>query len=93
MGVAMTLHTHDTKALFFIGKLYFHPNEIVEDPELSVRRKRALLSDWASDRNAIPGKPAARRHPVTGVVVSVDEIIAALKMLDPPPRGGAAIRF
>jgi hypothetical protein len=87
----MSLHTHDTRPLLFIGRLYHHPDEIVRDPDISVKRKRALLSDWASDRNAVPSKPALRRHPVTGVQCSIDEIIAALRSLDSDdphrPRG------
>jgi len=105
LGVQMSLHTHDNRALFFIGKLYFHPDEIARDTDLSVKRKRVLLSDWASDRNAVVSKPALRRHPVTGAQVSIDEIIAALRSLDgsptfpaapgirPPPEQGITQRY
>jgi len=81
----MSLHTHDTRTLLFIGRLYHHPDEIVRDRDIHVKRKRALLSDWASDRNAVVSKPALRRHPVTGVQVTIDEIISALRCLDGHP--------
>ncbi|MCW5681119.1 MAG: hypothetical protein KF794_10525 [Xanthobacteraceae bacterium] len=85
----MTLHTNDARALFFIGRLYFHPNEIVKDPNIPVKRKRSLLADWASDRNSVESKPALRRNPITGVQCTLAEIISALRSLDddplPPP--------
>ena len=58
----MSLHTYDTRTLLFIVRLYHHPDEIVRDPKISVKHKRALLSDWASDRNAVVSKPALRRR-------------------------------
>jgi hypothetical protein len=91
----MTLHTHNARAPIFMGRLYFHPMEIVRDPELSRKRKRALLADWASDRNAVESKPALRRNPVTGVQCTLAEIVAALRLLDDdgtPPPGGKAVR-
>lgn len=72
----MTLHTNDARALFFIGQLYFHSSEIVKDPNISVKRKRSLLADWASDRNAVESKPALRRNPVTGAQCTLGEIIS-----------------
>jgi len=63
----------------FVG--YFHPREIVADPELTVARKRALLSRWLSDANAISGAPHIRRSPA-GVTVSVDQLRQSLDKLD-----------
>jgi hypothetical protein len=91
----MTLHTFDARTLFFTGRLYFHPMEIVKDPDISCKRKRALLADWASDRNAVESKPALRRNPVTGVQCTLAEIVAALRLLDDegtPPPAGSAVR-
>jgi hypothetical protein len=91
----MTLHTNDARALFLTGRLYFHPLEIVKDPNLTRKRKRALLADWASDRNAVESKPTLRRNPVTGVQCSLAEIAAALRLLDDdgtPPPAGSGVR-
>jgi hypothetical protein len=78
-----------------IPRIFHHPREVVRDDLLSEEEKRQILSDWASDRNAVNSKPALRRHPVTGIVVTVAEIIAALRKLDhddPKFPGGAALR-
>jgi hypothetical protein len=63
----------------FVG--YFHPREIVADPELTIARKRALLAHWLSDVNALPSAPHIRRSPA-GVTVSVDHLRASLEKLD-----------
>jgi hypothetical protein len=63
----------------FVG--YFHPREIVADPELTIARKRAMLSRWMSDENALPGIPAIRRSP-GGVTCVVDDLRNALEKLD-----------
>lgn len=63
----------------FVG--YFHPREIVADPELTVARKRALIAHWLSDANALPGSPHIRRSPAC-VTVSVDHLRSSLEKLD-----------
>ncbi len=80
---------------FPLPRIYYHPQEVLRDRTLSAAQKRLLLSDWASDRNAVDSKPALRRHPITGTVVTVAEIMAALRELDnddPKFPGGAAMR-
>jgi hypothetical protein len=63
----------------FIG--YFHPREIVADPELTVARKRALLARWMSDANSVSGAPDIRRSPA-GVTTTVGHLRDALAKLD-----------
>lgn len=63
----------------FVG--YFHPREIVADPELTVARKRAMISRWMSDANALPNFPTIRRSPA-GVTVVIDQLQYALEQLD-----------
>lgn len=80
---------------FPLPKIFYSPREVVRERSLSAQQKRQILSDWISDRNAVESKPALRRHPVTGIVVTVDEILAALRELDrddPKFPGGAALR-
>jgi hypothetical protein len=57
------------------------PGEIVEDPVLTVARKRQLLAYWASDVHAVAGAPALRAY-AFGPAVSIDDIQAALHRLD-----------
>ena len=59
---------------------YYSPKNIVDDPELTVARKGALLAHWASDIHAIPNMPSLRRG--AAVTTSIDAIMAALKTLD-----------
>ena len=60
---------------------YFHPREILADETLSTARKRALLSFWSSDFNAVRGAPALRRSG-HGVTTTIDELKSALSQLD-----------
>ena len=57
------------------------PAEIVEDPILTLPRKRQLLAYWASDIHAVAGSPALRTY-AFGPTVPVDDILAALCRLD-----------
>jgi len=59
---------------------YFSPKSIIDDPEIPVERKRALLAHWASDIHAVAGMPALRHG--AGVTTSIDAIKAALGQLD-----------
>ena len=59
---------------------YFSPREILEDPEPTIARKRALLAHWASDVHGVDGAPALRC--AAGVTVPIDEILEALARLD-----------
>jgi hypothetical protein len=59
--------------------------EIIDDPELSAADKRAVLASWISDARAIDNLPHLRRLD-DGVIVSVDEILLALKSLDHEDR-------
>ena len=60
---------------------YFSPKSVVDDPELSISRKRALLAHWASDIHAIPSAPALRAVMFVPTT-SIDAIMAAMALLD-----------
>lgn len=60
------------------------PNDVVGARSLSQDDKRAILAAWASDLYAVDSKPALRRLPGTTEPVSIDEVQAALRELDPP---------
>jgi hypothetical protein len=59
-----------------------HPSEVVNDPDLTLNEKRAILAAWASDSCAVKSSPALRSHPASGKPVGFDEIMDALRALD-----------
>ena len=73
-----TLHDDDITDSDLVG--YYRPQEIVDDPQLSVSRKKAMLAYWASDIHAVAGVPALRR--VWGATVRIDDLMAAMARLD-----------
>jgi hypothetical protein len=40
-----------------------HPYEVVNDPDLTLNEKRAILASWASDACAIEAAPELRARP------------------------------
>jgi hypothetical protein len=75
------------KDLFSIDQLlhpanaFSHPREVVNDPDLTLNEKRAILASWASDACAVEASPALREGP-DGTAVKYDEIMDALRTLD-----------
>jgi hypothetical protein len=74
-----------------------HPQEVVNDPDLTLNEKRAVLASWASDACAVKAAPCLRRNR-RGSTVSIDAVLEALQRLDkivagdPPPSLPAARR-
>src|ERR1700744_2280086 len=60
---------------------FAHPDEVMDDQELTLADKRSLLASWASDALAIEDTPSLRQL-ASGAVVCVDDVFAALKSLD-----------
>ncbi|MGP9810768.1 hypothetical protein ACTZWT_04570 [Rhodopseudomonas sp. NSM] len=76
--------------------VYDDPAQVLRDDALGTAEKRAILSSWASDANAIEQQPWLRALPGSGRIVPLASILSALRRLDdddPPPKGGAAIRM
>jgi len=63
------------------AQAFKHPHEVVEDPNLTLNEKRAILASWASDACAIEAAPALRKGP-EGSTVRFDDIMDALRTLD-----------
>ena len=63
------------------SQTFTHPQEVLDDQELMLADKRALLASWASDALAVEDSPSLRQL-ASGAVVRVEDIIAALKSLD-----------
>jgi hypothetical protein len=68
------------------AQAFKHPRDVVEDPDLTVNEKRAILASWASDACAVEAVPALRRPPGSRQVVAVDEVLDALRALDKVAR-------
>jgi len=58
-----------------------HPSEVVNDPDLTLNEKRAILASWASDACAVEAAPELREGP-GGARVKFDDIMDALRKLD-----------
>jgi hypothetical protein len=71
----------DLDGLVHPSQVFDHPSDVLNDPDLSLNEKRAILASWASDACAIEASPALRRNPKGGVV-SFDAIMDALRSLD-----------
>jgi hypothetical protein len=62
------------------AQAFNHPSEVVNDPDLTLNEKRAILASWASDTCAVEAAPALRvgmKSPVR-----FDDVMDALKRLD-----------
>lgn len=79
----------DIDALLHPAQAFTHPNEVVNDPDLTVNEKRAILASWASDASAVEAAPALRQVPGSANIVTIDEILEALRELDKIARAGA----
>ena len=59
-----------------------HPKDVLRAAHLSQQEKRAILASWASDQYAVASIPALRYYPGSSGVVTLADIMAALKSLD-----------
>jgi len=66
-----------------------HPSEVVNDPDLTINEKRAILASWASDACAVEAAPDLRVSS-KGAPVRFDDIMDALRTLD---RQASAERY
>lgn len=66
-----------------------HPDDVLSHPKMTKAEKQAILASWASDARTVENAPALR-HLDGGAIVSIDEIMQAMKALDQvesaPPR-------
>ena len=85
----MTDRTDDTFSLDELlhpANAFAHPREVVEDPDLTLNEKRAILASWASDACAMEAAPELRAGP-RGSPVRFDDIMDALRTLDRQANG------
>lgn len=76
----------DLDDLLHPAQAFEHPAAVVDDPDLTINEKRAILASWASDACAIEAAPDLRSGP-GGSTVRFDDIMDALRSLDKLARG------
>jgi hypothetical protein len=78
--------TFEIDSLLHPAQAFENPTDVVNDPDLTLSEKRAILASWASDACAIEAAPNLRSAPA-GRVVRFDEIMEALRTLDKKVNG------
>jgi hypothetical protein len=63
------------------AQAFEHPSRVLNDPDLTLNEKRAILASWASDACAPEAAPHLRCAPGKRSVL-LDEMMEALRMLD-----------
>jgi hypothetical protein len=71
----------DLDTLLHPASAFGHPMEVVQDADLTLNEKRAILASWASDACAVEAAPDLRAN-ASGCVVRWDDIMDALRILD-----------
>jgi hypothetical protein len=72
----------DLDQLLHPARAFSHPNDVVNDSDLPLNEKRAILSSWASDACAVESASGLRLPPGASRPVTFDDILDALKALD-----------
>jgi hypothetical protein len=84
----------DLDSLLHPAQAFEHPSHVVNDPDLTLNEKRAILASWASDACAIEAAPALRYPPGGKKPVRFDDVMEALRTLDKQAQQGeAAARY
>jgi hypothetical protein len=76
----------DLDELLHPATAFGHPSEVVNDTDLTLKEKRAILASWASDACAIEAAPELRSAS-RGSIVRFDDIMEALRTLDKEANG------
>lgn len=85
----------DLDSLLHPAQAFEHPSNVVNDPDLTLNEKRAILASWASDACAIEAAPDLRCLPGRKTPVRFDDVMDALRALDREARehGHDAARY
>jgi hypothetical protein len=82
-AIADDLEAGELQALLQPAQVFDHPNEVVNDPDLSLNEKRAILAAWASDACSVEAAPALRyAFGARKKTVPFDDIMDALRIID-----------
>ena len=71
----------DLNCLLYPAEAFRRPTDVLEDADLTLSEKRAILASWASDACAVEGTPELRRW-AGAAPVSFDDVMDALKKPD-----------
>lgn len=74
------------------ARAFARPSDVVDDPDLTLNEKRAILASWASDACAAEANPVLRET-ADGGAARWDDVMDALKELDLLAARSASIRF
>jgi hypothetical protein len=78
----------DIDELLDPASAFGHPSEVVNDPDLTLNEKRAILASWASDACASEAAPELHACPSgSSTRVRFDDIMEALRTLDKEANG------
>ncbi len=85
----------DLNDLLHPARAFEHPSHVVNDPDLTLNEKRAILASWASDACALEAAPDLRRPPGGKQPVLFDDVMEALRTLDKQTteQGGDIARY
>ena len=72
----------DPNDLLHPAQAFEHPSHVVNDPDLTLNEKRAILASWASDACAPEAAQRLRCVPDGKRPVLFDEVMEALRTLD-----------
>jgi len=73
----------DIYDLLHPAQAFSHPSDVLNDPDLTLNEKRAILASWASDACAVESIPGLRRAPTKGgKPAAFDDVMDALRALD-----------
>ena len=72
----------DPNDLLHPAQAFEHPSYVVNDPDLTLNEKRAILASWASDACAPEAAPHLRCAPGGRGPVPFDDVMEALRTLD-----------
>lgn len=61
---------------------FSYPHQVLQDPDMSMEEKRAVLAAWASDVHAVESMPTMRHLPGTPYPVTFSSIMDARLRLD-----------
>jgi hypothetical protein len=83
----------DPDDLLHPAQAFEHPSHVVDDPDLTLNEKRAILASWASDACAPEAAPHLRRPPGGKQPVLFDDVMDALRTLDKKANEKDAARY
>jgi hypothetical protein len=89
LSFGLVFHDHETfenDSLLHPAQAFEDPMNVVNDPDLTLNEKRAILASWASDACAIEAAPELRARQ-RGSPVRFDDIMDALRTLDRQANG------